>query len=113
MIERQETQIASLQAQIKTASITASKGTDCNSPEFLERCRFVYEQLPNLTASERAIYDCYLRGMSTKEVLSEMSISENTLKFHNKNIYGKLGVSSRKQLLEYAKAIEENLVNKE
>ena len=28
-----------------------------------------------------------------------MNITENTLKFHNKNIYGKLGVPSRKELL--------------
>jgi len=35
------------------------------------------------------------------------------MKYHNKNIYGKLGVSSRKQLLEYAKAISEsNEINK-
>ena len=33
----------------------------------------------------------------------EMSgIKENTLKYHNKNIYNKLGVSSRKQLLRFA-----------
>ena len=63
------------------------------------------EQLPRLTPSERAIYELYLAGKSTKEVLKEMNILENTLKFHNKNLYGKLGVSSRKQLLEYAKAI--------
>ena len=30
------------------------------------------------------------------------AINQNTLKYHNKNIYSKLGVTSRKQLLEYA-----------
>ena len=39
---------------------------------------------------------------ATKEVLAELDIKENTLKFHNKNIYGKLGVSSRKQLVSLA-----------
>jgi DNA-binding CsgD family transcriptional regulator len=29
-----------------------------------------------------------------------LDITENTLKYHNRNIYGKLGVSSRKQMLE-------------
>ncbi|MBE6941575.1 MAG: hypothetical protein E7455_04785 [Ruminococcaceae bacterium] len=33
-----------------------------------------------------------------------MNITEITLKFHNKNLYGKLGVSSRKQLLEVSRA---------
>ena len=32
---------------------------------------------------------------------------ENTLKFHNKNIYGKLSVSSRKQLFEIYKYIKQ------
>jgi DNA-binding CsgD family transcriptional regulator len=31
--------------------------------------------------------------------MEQLNIKENTLKFHNKNIYGKLGVSSRKQLI--------------
>ena len=31
-----------------------------------------------------------------------LGITENTLKYHNKNIYSKLGISSRKQLLRFA-----------
>ena len=34
-----------------------------------------------------------------KEIREKINITENTLKYHNKNIYGKLGVSSRKQLI--------------
>ena len=34
-------------------------------------------------------------------------MSENTVKFHNKNIYSKLGISSRKQLLQYATLMRE------
>ena len=39
--------------------------------------------------------------------MEEMSIKENTLKYHNKNIYSKLGVSSRKQLIEIATLLNE------
>ena len=39
------------------------------------------------------------------ELLNELNITENTLKYHNKNIYGKLGVSSRKQLKEIARKL--------
>lgn len=53
-----------------------------------------------LTPTEHAIYNYYLEKKTTKEVLELLNIKENTLKFHNKNIYSKLGVSSRKQLLE-------------
>ena len=56
-----------------------------------------------LTATERIIYKYYTSGKSTKEIMSELNIKENTLKFHNKNIYSKLGVSSRKQLIEIYK----------
>lgn len=65
--------------------------------------------LETLTPSEQAIYDAYLRGASTKEIMSELNIKENTLKFHNKNLYSKLGISSRKQLLEVYKAIVADL----
>ena len=34
-----------------------------------------------------------------------MNIKESTLKYHNRNLYGKLGVSSRKELLEVHKHI--------
>ena len=56
--------------------------------------------LGKLTPKERQLYDCYTAGMSTAQIMEQLSIKENTLKFHNKNLYSKLGVSSRKQLKE-------------
>ncbi len=57
----------------------------------------------DLTHTERLVFDLYLQGKSTKEVLETLNIKENTLKYHNKNIYSKLGVTSRKELKEIAK----------
>lgn len=54
--------------------------------------------LSTLTPKEGEIYRCYLAGMTTKEIMAQLSITENTLKYHNKNLYAKLGVSSRKEL---------------
>ena len=71
--------------------------------EMLEQQQLFIKGLKTLTPTEKAIYDLYLEGKSTKEVLEAMNIKENTLKFHNKNLYGKLGVSSRKALIEIAK----------
>jgi len=105
MIQNQEKLIASLKAQTVTPPKTPDSDLKKDSKEFIEHCKFIIEQLPKLTPTERSIYNCYLAGKSTKEVLSELSIRENTLKFHNKNLYGKLGVTSRKQLIEYAKSI--------
>ena len=59
-------------------------------------------QLPTLTPTERNVYELYLAGKSSKEIMEVLAIKENTLKYHNRNIYSKLGVSSRKQMLELA-----------
>lgn len=59
--------------------------------------------LSQLTAKERAIFDLYLAGLVPKEVTAKLGITENTIKYHNKNIYGKLGVKSRKDLLQCVK----------
>ena len=62
--------------------------------------------LSQLTAKERAIFDLYLAGLVPKEVTAKLGITENTLKYHNKNIYGKLGVKSRKELLQCIKYMQ-------
>ncbi len=65
--------------------------------------RALFEQgLPTLTVTERRVYDLYVRGATTKEVMAALDITENTVKYHNKNIYSKLGVTSRKQMLAIA-----------
>ena len=53
-----------------------------------------------LTKTEHLIFDFYTKGLSTKEIMEQLNITENTLKFHNKNLYSKLNVSSRRQLIE-------------
>ena len=58
-----------------------------------------------LTPTESTIYGFYLEGKSTKEIMATLNITENTLKYHNKNIYSKLGVCSRKQLIERSKML--------
>lgn len=113
MIQHQDKLIASLQEKLAAPHEAAAKIVIKNSPEFVEKLKFFAEQIPSLTASEKAIYDSYVAGKSTKEILAERSIAESTLKYHNSNLYSKLGVSSRKQLLEYAKALNSTLANKD
>lgn len=67
---------------------------------------FYCNGLRTLTKTEHTVFNYYLEGKTTKEVMAELSITENTLKFHNKNIYSKLGVTSRKQMLEIYKKME-------
>lgn len=72
-----------------------------NADELLkERIKVFQKGLTILTPTERLIYESYTLRKSTKEIMADLNIKENTLKFHNKNIYSKLGVSSRKELME-------------
>lgn len=73
--------------------------------EFKIKCEYFSARLCTLTPTESEIYSLYLKGKSTKDIMAELNIKENTLKYHNKNIYSKLGVSSRKELKKIATAI--------
>ncbi len=65
--------------------------------------------LKELTPTEQTIYDLYVTRHTTREILSILNIKENTLKFHNKNLYGKLNVTSRKQLVVMHEEIKDIL----
>ena len=56
--------------------------------------------LSQLTHKEQELFNCYVAGLTTDVIMEQLNIKENTLKFHSKNIYSKLGVKSRKQLME-------------
>lgn len=79
--------------------------TKSESEIFDEKCKFFESQIKNLTPAEHSIYELYLSKKTTKEILDILNIKETTLKYHNKNIYSKLGVSSRKELIEIASVI--------
>jgi DNA-binding CsgD family transcriptional regulator len=48
-----------------------------------------------LTAGERRVLQMLASGATNRQIAAHAQISENTVKFHLKNVYGKLGVSSR------------------
>ena len=77
-----------------------------NPDEKIEQQHQFIDNLTTLTKTERIIFDLYISGKTTKEILHTMNITENTLKFHNKNIYSKLNVASRKQLIEIYRDLE-------
>lgn len=88
-----------LQAMVEAQEEAVKEPNNSNIPDIPEESLTQLEEtLGTLTKTERHIFDLYMQNRSTKEILAELNIKENTLKFHNKNLYGKLGVSSRKQL---------------
>lgn len=57
----------------------------------------INEMLENqLSEKEHEILSCIAKGQTNKEIAKEQFISENTVKFHLKNIYSKLDVGNRR-----------------
>lgn len=93
----------------KEAALEGANPQIEEAPQFSKTmCQQFQEGVLSLTKTEHAIFDCYIAGKTTKDILTDLNIKENTLKFHNKNIYGKLGVNSRKQLVEVYRMIQRN-----
>ena len=102
-----ETEKALSEAVAEAASAVDAKAqpADADDPALRFKMKQFANSIPELTQTEKAIFEAYIVRLSTKEVMASLNIKENTLKFHNKNLYQKLGVSSRKELLEIYKQI--------
>nr|WP_293241554.1 helix-turn-helix transcriptional regulator [Panacagrimonas sp.] len=48
-----------------------------------------------LTRSERAVFQLLCTGLANKQIAERLGISENTVRYHLKQVYAKLGVRSR------------------
>ena len=78
---------------------------ESSSSDYLEKIAVFQAGLSSLTPKERELYTCYIDGLTTDIIMEKLAIKENTLKFHSKNLYGKLGVKSRRQLMELHKKL--------
>tara|TARA_Y100000817_G_scaffold29505_1_gene20728 strand:+ start:530 stop:1504 length:975 start_codon:yes stop_codon:yes gene_type:complete len=61
-----------------------------------------------LTDREFEILNLALSNLNNSEIADKVHLSVNTVKFHLKNIYQKLGVSNRKEALKYAVQVTAN-----
>lgn len=59
-------------------------------------------QVTALTKRQSEVYELLKQGKSNREIANELFISENTVKFHIKNIYNVLNVKHRVELLQSA-----------
>ncbi len=74
----------------------------CFSPAFSEFVR----NIGTLSTAERAVFNLYMKGHTAKEIAHILCLSINTIKTHNRRIYMKLNVTSRKELLVYVSMME-------
>ena len=98
-------------AQNYTADAAATSDTMLETPvegEAIspERIAFFMTGLQRLTPSEKQLYDAYIARFTTQEIMASMNIKESTVKYHSRNLYAKLGVSTRKELLVLHKHIK-------
>lgn len=61
-----------------------------------------YRLIEPLTERELHFLDCLANGISNKEIARSLSVSENTVKFHLKNVYSKFAVRTRVQAIRAA-----------
>jgi DNA-binding CsgD family transcriptional regulator len=59
-----------------------------------------------LTPAEFRVLDLSLAGQANKEIAWELHISPRTVKFHLANIYAKLGIHGKMELLTSARVKE-------
>ncbi len=60
----------------------------------------VEDPLAALSVREREILSLLSSGMSNKQIAAHLTISSNTVKFHLRTIYSKLGVRNRVQAMQ-------------
>ncbi len=56
--------------------------------------------LSKLSIQERKVFNCIKEGKSNKEIADELAVSLSTVKSHANNIYSKLGINSRKEIMD-------------
>lgn len=56
---------------------------------------------PSLSAREEEVLDLLARGLPNAEIAAALSVSENTVRFHLKNIYDKLSVTNRTEAVAW------------
>ena len=103
VLKQQQQQMDELQdehqkAQTEISRLAYSRKTEIDPDNY----RVFLDNLKTLTPTEQLVFNHYLDGKSAKEIMAILDIKETTLKYHNRNIYDKLSVSSRKELLRYA-----------
>jgi two-component system, NarL family, nitrate/nitrite response regulator NarL len=81
------------------AGVPASEPAPAIEKPVAERSRIHSEKLAALTRRERDIVNLLAEGATNKQVAEELDISERTVKGHLSNVFMKLGVSGRLNLV--------------
>jgi two-component system nitrate/nitrite response regulator NarL len=75
-------------------------------PQQAQQAHAAAERAATLTARERDVVKMIAAGLRNRDIGERLSISENTVKVHLHNIYEKLGVEGRMELLLLAQELK-------
>lgn len=95
-----------VQEYVPSDSALQSNGS-VQAPNLAHYQQFV-QNIATLSKAEMAVFHLYMEGYSAKEITEILCLSINTIKTHNKRIYMKLNVSSRKELMVYVNMMKNN-----
>lgn len=84
------------------ASLSADALREKREADFEARCARVAEEA-GFTPREREVFALVARGKTNAAVAEELVVSENTVKFHIKSIYQKLGIHSKAEVAALVK----------
>ena len=96
--------------ELKKRSLAIAPPPDDTAPMFEQ----FLQNVKTLSQAERNVFDLYIRGYKAQEIADELHLSINTIKTHNRRIFAKLNVSTRKELLVYIDMMKElNMIHEE
>jgi LuxR family maltose regulon positive regulatory protein len=89
----------------RTAALSRALAAPMQAPR--ERAASAPRATPSmaLTPKEREVLELLARNLSNKEIALAMQIGEETIKWHLKNLFGKLAAGTRKQLVSRARML--------
>lgn len=100
--------------KLKDAILNVAAGGTCLSPVAVQLVaayiRETYHKPNyNLTSREKEIVQCLVNGQSYKLMASELQLSVDTVRYHLRNIYKKLAVNSKSQVI--VKALQDKIID--
>lgn len=97
--------LASMNTKDLVKSGTAAQIVNYFRPRSLSQSETEHNLLEALTLREQDVLHLLITGAQNQRIASEMQISENTIRFHIKNIYRKLNVNNRAALVKAAREL--------
>lgn len=76
-----------------------------DAPSIVNRQSEIVNLVEPLSNRELEILALMAQGLTNGEIAQQIFISAQTVKVHTRNIYGKLGVNSRRQAVTKARAL--------